>query len=102
MIADRAHLRRLGGDMNMSAVSALPDHNSVALENLSFFESLSQQAISRLMLLLNLGNAFKQRGNLIESLIAGILCKTLIHVTPLVVLTFGGPWLVGYIFCEVA
>ncbi len=62
----RAHFGRLLADMDMAAVGALPDHIAVAGEHEAVFNVAQQLAIAFFMLFFDLGDAFKQRRNVVK------------------------------------
>ena len=80
----------------MAAVAALPHTHAVAGEHQAALDVLAELQVPGLVLLLNLGNRFELRGDVVKTLFAGDLRKTCVHVGPLVVLAGGGVLEVGH------
>ena len=89
MSADGANFGSLLANDKVAAVAALPDHFFVAGENEAAFNVGEELAIAFFMLLLDLGNAFHQIGDIIKAFFAGGLGETGVHVGPLIVFTGG-------------
>ena len=77
-------------DDQMPAVAALP-HGLLALfKNALHLDIIQQGAVPFLVGLLNGGNGAEFAGQLGKALLLGLLGKGRIHISPLVILTFGG------------
>ena len=90
MVANRAHLGRLGTNMQVPAVQALPHLYALALKHLARFNALDELVIALLVSLLDSANATELRGDLGKTLLFGGLGELVIHRGPLVVLARGG------------
>src|SRR5574344_609613 len=87
MSAYRAHTWRLLSNHNVAAVSALPDDIAIFAEHAFLCYVVEQFAVALFMRLFNSSNTFKQFCNCFESFFMCYLCKTSIHVGPLIVFT---------------
>ena len=86
MGADRADLRSLGANHDVTAVAALPDLNLALLKDLLGLHVVQQGAVSLLMGLLNGSNASELGRKSRKALFLGLLGHTVIHIGPLEVL----------------
>ena len=56
MLADRTKRRSVFGDVNMSAVDAFPNDDSVSLKNFTLLESIDKSSVAFFVNLLDLGD----------------------------------------------
>ena len=89
MSADRTDLRSLGSDADVTAVAALPDLDLTLLKALLGLYVLQEGSVALLMMLLNCTDHAELGGKGLESLSLSCLCKALVHVSPLEVLSVG-------------
>ncbi len=59
MLTNRADHRCVLSDMNMSAIDAFPNDDSVSLKDFTFVESVCKSSVTLLMYLLDLGDPFE-------------------------------------------
>ena len=90
MVADRADLRSLLSDHDMTAVGALPDGVLVTGENHRILNLTQQLAVTLLMGLLNGADFGEEVGDLIKAFLLGGLGEAVIHVCPFEILTISG------------
>src|SRR5574344_734312 len=88
MVTCRADTRSLCSYDNVSAVSAFPDLYFALFENSHSLNILQESSISLFMALLNSCNQAEFCCQCLEFLFRSVLCKTLIHICPLVMLAF--------------
>src|SRR5574344_2356821 len=86
MLADRANLRSLLSDYNMTAVRALPNHILLTREYYATFHILKKLSVTLFMSLLDSANFLEKECDILETLFLSGLCKSGIHVGPLVIL----------------
>ena len=86
MSAYRTHIRCLGTYHDMTAVAALPNLDLTLLEYFLHFYILEKCAVSFLMMLLDLTHHAELGSKLGKSFLFCCLCKSLLHVSPLVIL----------------
>src|SRR5699024_9379295 len=95
MRANRAYLGRLLADNNVAAVRALPDAVAVAREDDLVLHIGEQLEVTRLVLLLDLANLLKQERDIVKTFLTRFLCKSRVHIGPLVVLALSRRLQVG-------
>jgi hypothetical protein len=89
MIADRADLRSLGADMNMSAVAAHPDLLAVLGEYLALLKIFEKLKIALFVGLLYGGYHAEFNCDLLEALGLGYVGKSGVHGGPLIIFAGG-------------
>ena len=89
VVTDRAALWGRLADDDMATVAALPDAVSVAREDDLVVDILEKLTVALLVLTLNLGDATHLSCDVVEALLVGLACHTLVHVGPLEVLALG-------------
>ena len=90
MIADRAAVRRLCSDHDMPAVAAFPYGNAGLFEDLHRFHILQQLSVALFMMLFNGSHAAELLRQFMEAFFIRFPGKTVIHVSPLIILAFRG------------
>ena len=90
MIADRAAVRRLCSDHDMPAVAAFPYGNAGLFEDLHRFHILKQLSVALFMVFFNGSHAAELLRQFMEAFFIRFPGKTVIHVSPLIILAFRG------------
>ena len=90
MVANRANLGSLLTDHDMAAIGALPNGVLVTGEDHGLFDLAEKLAIALLMGFLNGADFLEKSSDLIETLFLSGLGETVIHVSPLEILTVSG------------
>ena len=89
MAADGALEGRVLANDDMSAVAAFPDAEVVANIDDAALNVFEEFQVAFLVSLLNLGDAIKPKGNLVEAFGFGRLREAFVHLGPFVVFAFG-------------
>src|SRR5574344_499384 len=89
MSACGADLRCFGSYYDVSAIAAFPYLYFAFLKNLCCLYILQQCAVALLMTLLNGSHKAEFGSQFLKTFFFRCLCKTVIHVCPLIVLAFG-------------
>lgn len=90
MVTHRAHLRRLGTNVQVPAVQALPHLHALTLKHLARLDALDEFVVALLVGLLDGGDATELLGDLDKALLLGGLGELVVHRGPLVVLARSG------------
>ena len=88
MSAGGAYFGSLGTNNEVTAVTAFPNLNGALLENFSSFNVLQESAISFLMVLFDSSNHTELLSEVVEAFFFSGLCKTVVHIGPLIVFAF--------------